>query len=163
MEVIRRIEELLTPSLEALGYEVVRVQFNGEQRQTLQIMIERVDGKGVTVDDCADVSRSISALLDVEDPISKNYTLEVSSPGIDRPLTRMKDFARYAGFEVRIELKKSIDGRKKFKGPLLGLDGTNIMMAVDGRETILPFDFIHSAKLILTDELIMASNEERQV
>jgi len=163
MEVTSRIEELLSPSLKALGYEVVRVQFNRGQRQILQIMIERLDRDGITVDDCADASRAISALLDVEDPISENYDLEVSSPGIDRPLTRFSDFSRFVGFEVKVEMQREVEGRKRFRGPILGTEDEKIILAVDGIRTLLPFPVIRSAKLILTDELIQAAKEERRV
>ena len=105
-----------------MGYEVVRVQVTGGQHAVLQIMAERADGAPMTVEDCADLSRSISALLDVEDPIKNAYTLEVSSPGIDRPLTRLKDYERFAGFEAKLETRLAVDGRKRFKGMLKGVE-----------------------------------------
>ena len=105
MDATDRIQQIIAPSVEAMGYEIVRVQVSGTQRPTLQVMAERKDDAAMTVEDCADISRAVSALLDVEDPISCAYTLEISSPGIDRPLTRPKDFERFAGFEARIETR----------------------------------------------------------
>jgi ribosome maturation factor RimP len=160
----RQIERLIEPSLVAMGYEVVRVQLSGGQRPTLQIMVERSDGRDMTVEDCADVSRAVSALLDVEDPIPGAYQLEVSSPGIDRPLTRPKDFERFAGRLARIETRQPIAGRKRFQGRLVGRSGDEIVMALtDGGEVRLPMGDILKAKLVLTDELIAAaaSNENR--
>lgn len=159
----RRIEAIIAPSIEAMGYEVVRVMLTGGRRPTLQIMAERADGSGMNVDDCAEISRTISAVLDVEDPISGQYTLEVSSPGIDRPLTRLKDFRRYAGFEARVDVAAPIDGRKRFSGRLLGVDDADRVLVETGpgvREA-LPFDGIARAKLILTDELVAASAPAR--
>jgi len=159
----RRIEAIIAPSIEAMGYEVVRVMLTGGRRPTLQIMAERPDGSGMNVDDCARISRSISAILDVEDPISGEYTLEVSSPGIDRPLTRLKDFRRYAGFEARIDLAEPIDGRKRFSGRLLGVDDADrvLVETESGANDALPFEGIARAKLILTDELVAASAPAR--
>ncbi len=140
-----------------MGYEIVRVQLSGGRRPVLQVMAERVDGAAMTVDDCADISRTVSALLDVEDPISGAYHLEVSSPGIDRPLTRLKDFERYAGFEARIETKALIDGRRRFKGVLKGIAGERVRVETeDGAVAELPFGGILRAKLVLTDALIAA-------
>jgi ribosome maturation factor RimP len=159
----RRIEAIIAPSIEAMGYEVVRVMLTGGRRPTLQIMAERADGSGMNVDDCAQISRTISAVLDVEDPISGQYTLEVSSPGIDRPLTRLKDFRRYAGFEARIDVAAPIDGRKRFGGRLLGVDDADrvLVETEPGVREALPFEGIARAKLILTDELVAASAPAR--
>ena len=157
-----RIEKLVAPSLEALGYEVVRVFLSGGQRGKLQIMIERLDGADLTIDHCAEASRAISALLDVEDPIAGAYTLEVSSPGIDRPLTRLKDFQRFAGFEARIELDRPRSGRRRFKGRLLGTEGDDVRLRLDeGEEFRVSFEEISKAKLVLTDELLAAARAER--
>ena len=140
-----------------MGYEVVRVQLSGGRRPVLQVMAERTDGAPMTVDDCADISRTVSALLDVEDPIAGAYHLEVSSPGIDRPLTRLKDFERFAGHEARIETRALIDGRRRFKGVLRGVAGEVVRMETeDGAVTELPFAGILRAKLVLTDALIAA-------
>lgn len=145
-----------------MGYEVVRVQISGGQRAVLQIMAERADGAPMTVEDCADISRSVSALLDVEDPIREAYTLEVSSPGIDRPLTRLKDFERFAGFEARLESRMAIDGRKRFKGMLKGVEDGLVCIDTEQGPARLEFDNILRAKLVLTDELIRASQEQQE-
>ena len=158
MELTERIAQIVAPSIEALGYEIVRVQLTGGRAPTLQIMCDRIDGEAMQVDDCADISRSVSALLDVEDPIGHEYSLEVSSPGIDRPLVRRKDFERFAGHVVRIETQFAIDGRRRFKGRLLGLEGDDVRVATDEGEAALPFDAIAKAKLELTDELLSAAS-----
>ncbi|CBS88244.1 ribosome maturation factor RimP [Azospirillum lipoferum] len=162
MDATGRIEQIITPSVEAMGYEVVRVQISGGQRSVLQIMAERADGAPMTVEDCADISRSVSALLDVEDPIREAYTLEVSSPGIDRPLTRLKDFERFAGFEARLESRMAIDGRKRFKGMLKGVEHGLVCVDTEQGPARLEFDNILRAKLVLTDELIRASQEQQE-
>jgi ribosome maturation factor RimP len=149
-----RIERLVAPSLDAMGYEVVRILIMGKHAPTLQIMAERKDDKPMTVEDCADISRQISAVLDVEDPISSAYTLEVSSPGLDRPLTRPKDFQRFAGYEARLETRLPIDGRRKFTGRLIGIEGEVVKLKDEAGEVALPYAQIHKAKLVLTDELL---------
>jgi len=154
-----RVAALIEGPLEGLGYELVRVQLSGGDRPVLQIMAERSDGAAMTVEDCADISRSVSALLDAEDPIAGAYTLEVSSPGIDRPLTRPRDFERFAGFEARIETHESVAGRRRFKGRLLGLEDGMVSLAVDADTVRLPIDAIAKARLVLTDELIAAAQE----
>ncbi|MFN8722956.1 MAG: ribosome maturation factor RimP [Rhodospirillales bacterium] len=151
-----RVETLIVPSVEALGYEVVRVQISGQARPTLQIMIERSDRATMTVEDCAEVSRAVSAILDGEDPVSVAYTLEVSSPGIDRPLTRPKHFERFAGFEARLETRVPIDGRMRFKGRLRGLDEGAVAIDTQEGPARIPFEDLTKAKLVLTDELIEA-------
>ena len=158
MDGTERLLKIIAPTVTAMGYEIVRVQLSGGRRPVLQVLAERVDGAPMTVDDCADISRTVSALLDVEDPISGAYHLEVSSPGIDRPLTRLKDFERYAGFEARIETKALIDGRRRFKGVLKGVAGETVRVETEGGAlTELPFGGILRAKLILSDALIAAS------
>jgi len=152
-----RIRTMVEPSLEAMGYRVVRIAFTGGRRATLQIMAERRDDKPMTVEDCADISRQISALLDVEDPIQTQYTLEVSSPGIDRPLVSREDFVRFTGFEAKVELNRPVDGQKRFRGRLLGLAADDVHLALEGREVALPFADIARAKLMLTDDLIAAA------
>jgi ribosome maturation factor RimP len=154
MDASKRIEDLIAAPLDDMGYELVRVQISGTQRHTLQIMAERQDGENMTVEDCATISRELSALFDVEDPISGSYTLEVSSPGLDRPLTRLKDFERFAGLEARVELHRPIDGRRRFRGRLGGLQGDMVRIDVDGEVVDLPFADIQRAKLILNDELL---------
>ncbi len=153
----RRLAEIVTPVIEGLGFELVRVRLMGGQTPTLQIMADRPEG-GIDVDDCAQISTAVSAVLDVEDPIEENYTLEVSSPGIDRPLTRLKDFEVWDGYEARIETTELIDGRRRFKGILRGIEDDEVLIEiVEGKETLtigLKFDWLSDAKLILTDELI---------
>jgi Uncharacterized protein conserved in bacteria len=157
MDLQQRLESLISPSLESMGYELVRVAFQGRTRPTLQIMAERADGKPMTVDDCADISRSLSAVLDVEDPIQAAYVLEVSSPGIDRPLTRSKDFLAWAGHEAKIETLGAVDGRKRFRGTLTGLDESGrVGMQTEAGAVAIDLADIKVAKLVLTDALIDA-------
>jgi len=154
-----KIEQSVTPALESAGYELVRVQINGDKNKTLQIMAERIDKGEMTVEDCASISREISAILDVEDPISDAYALEVSSPGIDRPLVRLKDFERYAGFDARVDMNFLVEGRKKFKGKLLGIQDDKIEIRVKEETFELPFGEIRRAKLLLTQELLDAAQQ----
>jgi ribosome maturation factor RimP len=156
------VERLIGPAIEAMGYGIVRVQLSGGDRLRLQVMAERRADGSMSVDDCAEVSRAVAAILDVEDPIDSAYTLEVSSPGIDRPLTRLSDFDRFAGFEVRVETSLPIDGRRRFRGRLLGTRGTDIAMVCEDNEITLPFADLQKAKLVLTDELIAASRRAEQ-
>jgi ribosome maturation factor RimP len=157
----RPITAMIAPSLEAMGYRVVRVAFTGGRRPTLQIMAERRDGAAMSVDDCADISRTVSALLDVADPIPVAYALEVSSPGIDRPLIDRDDFVRYAGYEAKVEMSNLIDGRKRFRGRLLGADDSAVRIAVEDREVALPLAEVVRAKLVLTDELLAAAQGQQ--
>jgi ribosome maturation factor RimP len=150
------IAPIIEPSLEAMGYRLVRVAFLGAKRATLQIMAERIDDVAMTVDDCTDISRSVSALLDVADPIAGAYMLEVSSPGIDRPLTRPEDYDRFAGFEAKIELGRPLDGRKRFKGRILGRADDQVRMIAEIGEVSLPLADIAKAKLVITDDLLKA-------
>lgn len=150
------IAPIIEPSLEAMGYRLVRVAFLGARRATLQIMAERIDDAPMTVDDCTDISRSVSALLDVADPIADAYMLEVSSPGIDRPLTRPEDYDRFAGFEAKVELGQPLDGRKRFKGRILGRAEAHVRMIAENGEVLLPLADIAKAKLVITDELLKA-------
>ena len=153
----RRLAEVIEPVIEDLGFELVRVRLQGGKTATLQIMADRPEG-GINVDDCAEISTAVSATLDVQDPIEENYHLEVSSPGIDRPLTRMKDFESFEGYEARLDLNQPIDGRKRFKGTLAGTEGTEVLINIEDQgatHTIgLDFDLLADAKLVLTDELI---------
>jgi len=148
------IAPIIEPSLEAMGYRLVRIAFLGARRATLQIMAERLDDAPMTVDDCTEISRSVSALLDVADPIAGAYMLEVSSPGLDRPLTRPEDYDRFAGLEAKIELEQPLDGRKRFRGRLLGRAGDNVRLRGETGEVTLPFGDIAKAKLVITDELL---------
>ena len=153
------IEHLVNTPLKAEGFEIVRVILSGERRPKLQIMVERADGRAVSIDDCAQASRLVSAVLDVEDPLSGPYVLEVSSPGIDRPLTRLGDFKSFAGFEARGELRVPLAGRRRFRGRLLGVDHDRIRLETEREEIELSFDDIQKAKLVLTDDLIAASQD----
>ncbi len=159
------IEHLIAPSVEAMGYVLVRLRFmGGKERPTLQVMAERRDGAEMGVDDCADLSRAISALLDVEDPIAGSYLLEVSSPGIDRPLVKAADFERFAGREVKLETRRALAGRKRFRGRLLGLEDGSVHMALgdgSGERAEIPFADVAEAKLVLTDELIETALKRR--
>ena len=152
-----RLAEIITPVIEDMGFELVRVRLMGGKTATLQIMAERPEG-GIEVDDCAKISTAVSAVLDVEDPITDQYVLEVSSPGIDRPLTRLKDFETYAGYEAKIETTDLIDGQRRFKGILAGVEDNEVLINIDqhGEEVTvgLNFDWLSDAKLVLTDELI---------
>jgi ribosome maturation factor RimP len=152
-ELLRRIEDIVAPTVVGMGYEVVRVAMS--KGGTLQIMIEPADGRPMDVEACAALSRALSAVLDVEDPIASAYTLEVSSPGIDRPLTRPKDYARWAGHLARLETALPIEGRRRFKGTLLGLadDAVKIRLE-DGMEVAVPLSAVSRAKLEMTDALI---------
>jgi ribosome maturation factor RimP len=149
----RRMAEILTPVIEGMGFEVVRIRLMGGETKTLQIMVERPDG-GIEVDECATISGAVSAVLDVEDPLEDAYTLEVSSPGIDRPLTRLKDFETFEGYEAKIETTEMIDGRRRFKGVLAGVEGDEILLNIDEGTVGLNFDWLSDAKLVLTDDLI---------
>ena len=151
------ITPIIEPSLEAMGYRLVRVAFLGARRATLQIMAERTDGAAMTVDDCTEISRSVSALLDVADPIAGAYMLEVSSPGIDRPLTRPEDYDRFTGFEAKIELGQPLDGRKRFRGRILGRTGEHVRLHGETGEVRLPLADISKAKLVITDDLLAAA------
>ena len=156
-QIDRRLAEIITPVIEDMGFELVRVRFMGGKTKTLQIMAERPAG-GIEVDDCARISTAVSAVLDVEDPLEDAYTLEVSSPGIDRPLTRLKDFDAWEGYEAKLETVEMIDGRRRFKGILQGSADDEVLVEidVDGEPATvgLKFDWLSDAKLVLTDELI---------
>jgi ribosome maturation factor RimP len=147
--------------MEATGYEMVRVRLQGSGNgRALQIMAERLDEQGLTADDCAAISRNISAVLDVEDPVKGDYNLEVSSPGLDRPLVRQKDFERFAGFEVKIETHELLNGRQHFRGRLLGLDGDMVRVALDNGEWQFSFPDIRRAKLVMNDELLAVPGKQ---
>ncbi|HVO00605.1 MAG TPA: ribosome maturation factor RimP [Candidatus Cybelea sp.] len=156
------IERIITPTVEGMGYELVRLTVSGGTRKTLQVMAEPKDGRVMSLEDCSHLSRAISAVLDVEDPIEGAYSLEVSSPGIDRPLTRPKDYERFAGFEAKLETRAPIDGRKRFKGRLLGVEAEKVKIEVEGAQLALPLAEIEKAKLVLTDDLIAAHSQAEQ-
>ena len=157
---MQAVEALIAPSLTDLGYEVVRVTMMGAESPTLQVMAERVDEDAMTVEDCASISRTVSAILDVEDPISGAFTLEVSSPGLDRPLVRQKDFERYTGLEAKVELRQALNGQRRYRGVLAGYADGVVTIVTENGATDLPFDEIDKAKLIITDELLAAGSAE---
>lgn len=152
-----KIAHIVEPIALDLGYELVRVKVSGLNGMTVQIMAERPDGT-MSVDDCERLSRDVSPAMDVADPIDREYHLEISSPGIDRPLTRAKDFETWAGYEARVEMEQALDGRKRFRGVLTGVaDGAaGIRLTEGGNDVSLPLDMIAEAKLVLSDDLIKA-------
>ena len=157
----RRMAEIITPVLEDMGYELVRVRLMSGKATTLQIMADKPDG-GIEVDDCADISNAVSAVLDVEDPILDAYALEVSSPGIDRPLTRLKDFAMFEGYEAKLETAELQGGRRRFKGELAGVEEDEVLINVEEGTIGLKFDWLSDAKLVLTDDLIKEMLRQRK-
>ena len=160
--VARRVADIVEPAIEGLGYRVVKVRLTGQNGQTLQIMAERPDGS-MDIAGCEEVSRAISPLLDVEDPIAGKYQLEVSSPGVDRPLVRPSDFEAWSGFEAKVEMAEMIAGRKRFRGKLEGFEDGEVRLwftESDGSDPVvigLPFDGLAEAKLVMTDELLKAA------
>jgi ribosome maturation factor RimP len=157
-----RVAGLVAPALAGMGYELVRVAILGREHPTVQIMADRADGSQITVDDCEAISHAVGAVLDVEDPIAGVWTLEVSSAGIDRPLTRRRDWNRFAGHLARVDMAVPLpDGRRRFSGAVLGADATHARLRVDETEVALPLADIRRAKLVLTDELIAATATPR--
>lgn len=153
-----RLVALVAPTLEDMGYEIVRIAVLGRESPTVQIMADRADGSLISVEDCERISHAVGAVLDVEDPIPGAWTLEVSSAGIDRPLTRAKDWNRFAGHQAKAEVLVPIDGRRRFSGVVLGAeDGIARLRLDDGAEAALPLEEIRRARLVLTDALIEAS------
>jgi ribosome maturation factor RimP len=148
------LQDLIEPIVEQQGYELIRVlTMGGETNQTLQVMIDTLNGKNITVDDCAKVSRALSDMLDEKDPIKDKYSLEVSSPGLDRPLTKLAHFERWTGYEVKLETEEKIENRKRFKGKILQVAGQDIVLSDEKTEYTIPFAAISKAKLVVTDEL----------
>ena len=159
MDPSRRVETIIRPILKNMGFDLVRVRISGAGQRTLQIMAERLDDGTMTVEDCATISRSVSALLDVEDPINGIYSLEVSSPGLDRPLTRPQDYTRFAGLEVKIEVRYPIDGYRRFRGRIAGIEDDQVQLDVEDTRLSIPYAIIERAKLILNDELLALASE----
>ena len=157
---MQAVRALIAPSLADIGYEVVRVMTIGAEHTTLQIMAERLDEDTMTVEDCASISRTVSAIFDVEVPIIGAYTLEVSSPGLDRPLVRKKDFERYSGLEAKIELHQALNGQRRYSGMLAGYADGVVTIVTENGATNLPFEEIDKAKLIITDDLLAAGSAE---
>ena len=164
----RRVAEIIGPVVEDMGFELVRVRLMGGSTPLLQIMAERPSG-GIEVDECAEISTAVSAILDVEDPIIEAYTLEVSSPGIDRPLTRFKDFDLFEGYEAKLETTELIDGRRRWRGVLAGVEDDEVLINIDppvkGDDPLtvgLKFEWLADAKLVMTDELIKEMLRQRK-
>lgn len=159
----RQLLELLDPVAEAEGLTIVRLRLMGGNTRRLQIMAERPADHDITIEECTRLSRAVSAVLDAADPIAGEFMLEVSSPGIDRPLTRLEDFATFEGLEARIELDRLAENRKRFKGVLAGIDGDNVCIDLEGEEEtlLLPFGWIAEAKLVLNDDLMKRGAAER--
>ena len=154
------LQDMLEPVVEGLGYELIRVLTIGMKNPTLQVMIDRKDGTEITVDDCAKVSRALSDVLDEKDPIENQYSLEVSSPGIDRPLTKIEHFKRFAGYEVKVEMAVVVENRKRFKGVVNGVDTeNNICLTMEDTEYKIPFEDVAKAKIVITDELLKEYEE----
>ncbi len=149
------LQDMLEPVIANLGYETVRIMTIGQVNPTLQVMIDVSDGsREINVDDCAKVSRALSAVLDEKDPIKDKYSLEVSSPGLDRPLTKPEHFVRFKGYTAKVETINEVDKRKRIKGVILGLDeNNNVHIDMDGKEFVVAFDNIAKAKIVITDEL----------
>ncbi len=149
----KKLAELLNPILEDLGFEMVRVRLSSGDPSTLQIMADRLDGP-IGVDELAEINTSVGTILDIEDPIPENYTLEISSPGIDRPLTRIKDFDSFQGFEAKIETTELIDGRRRFRGVLAGVNNDEVLINLEEGTIGLKFTWLSEARLVLSDDLI---------
>ena len=149
----KKLAELLNPILEDLGFEMVRVRLSNGNPSTLQIMADRLDGQ-IGVDELAEINTSVGTILDVEDPIPENYTLEISSPGIDRPLTRKKDFDSFQGFEAKVETTELIDGRRRFRGVLAGVNNDEVLINLEEGTIGLKFTWLSEARLVLSDDLI---------
>lgn len=154
-----KIETLIAPAMEAQGFCIVRVKFFEKGGNILQVMAERMDGKGITLDNCADISHLISPILDVEDVIKNGYSLEVSSPGMERPLVRLNDFERFKGKMVKIALTEMINNKRNYQGMIIGIKGDNVILDAESLRHEIPFSLIHSAKLILSEEEFFKKEE----
>ena len=163
MQKKHHLQNMIEPIVEELDYELVRIITIGNVNPTLQIMIERPDREPVIVDDCAKVSRAISKVMDEKDPISGKYTLEVSSPGLDRPLVKLENFERFAGLEAKIETDTEVEKRKRFKGRIIEVDNNdNVIVEMEGQTYPIPYDAITKAKLVLNDELLALAAAEAE-
>ena len=154
MDIISTLTQIIEPPLTALGYSLVQVKLADGKRKTLSIMAERVDGVDMSFDDCVAITNAVSAILDVEEPVSGAYNLEVCSTGLDRPLTRRADYSRFAGNEAKIETIIPVNGRKRFRGTLNGINGDLVKITTTEGEFELNFSHIRNAKLVLSDELV---------
>jgi ribosome maturation factor RimP len=162
MDLPEQIEKIIGPIVGELGFDIVRVMLSGKQHQRLQVMAETKDGSPMTAGHCVTLSHAISAALDVEDPIETAYDLEVSSPGLDRPLVRLNDFERFQGFEARVELTRPIDGQRKYIGRLLGVEDGTIRLRADGADVAVPHGDVRRAKLVITDDLLAGGSPQKQ-
>lgn len=159
--IVKKIERTITPTVESMGFELVRVLLIGSGKPTLQIMAERPDGS-ITIDECGKLSQAISVVLDVENTLEdSSYYLEVGSPGIDRPLTRLKDFDRYAGQEAKMEIDPALDGRKRFRGLLKGTKGDHVLIALEDGVKEIPFSSVEKAKLVVPEEVIQPKQQKK--
>ena len=147
------LQDLIEPVVEKEGFELVRLLTIGQANPTLQVMIDTLNGNDITVDDCARVSNALSVMLDEQDPIENRYSLEVSSPGVDRPLTKLKHFERWKGYEIKLETEDKVENRKRFKGKIVSVEDDKIIVATEKEQYTIPFAAVSKAKLVLTDEL----------
>jgi len=154
------LEPVFEPVIEQAGFKLVRLRMMGGASRTLQVMAERADGS-MDVEGCTSLSHALLDFIEAEDPIEGDYEIEVSSPGIDRPLTRLTDFARWSGHEAKIELNAPVEGRRRFRATLLGLDGQDVMIRADNADVKFPFRAIANAKLVITDKLINEHSKTR--
>lgn len=159
MSLADNIKKLINPTIKKLGFEIVQIEVLGEMNPCLQIMADRLDQTGMNVDDCAQISRAVSAILDVEDPITNAYTLEVSSPGMDRPLVKREDFVRFAGSEVKLEKRGQGDEQRRYRGELRGIKGDDVVLLMKSEEILIPLVDVQKAKIVITDALIAAAKE----
>lgn len=160
MQAKHHLQDMLEPTINELGFDVVRILTIGQKNPTLQIMIERKDRTDIIVEDCAKVSRAVSEILDEKDPIKDQYSLEVSSPGLDRPLITLEHFQRFSGYEAKIETAVEVESRKRFKGRIINVDDKdNIHFEMDGQEYVIPYDAVSKAKILITDELLAKYQE----
>lgn len=161
MDIVQNITQIIEPSLDAMGYAIVQVRLGEGKRKTLSVMAERKDERAMCFDDCSEISNTVSALLDVEDPIQSAYDLEVCSPGVDRPLTKAKDFARYVGHEAKIETMLPVDGRRRFRGVMKKMEGdAAVTVVVDGQEITIQLSNIRAAKLMMSETLVSGKLEK---
>lgn len=149
---VDRIKGLIAPTLEAMGYDLVRALVSGRHNPLLQVMAERKDGRAMHVDHCVEISHTLSALLEAADPIAGSYTLEVSSPGLDRPLMKPADYARFAGRAAKIETVRPLDGRRRFHGRLAGIDGETVRLETPDGPVAIAFADIVRARLVVDDK-----------
>jgi ribosome maturation factor RimP len=159
MNLADRIENLISPTIKELGFEIVRIEVLGEMNPCLQIMADHIDQTAMNVDDCAQISRAVSAILDIEDPITNAYTLEVSSPGMDRPLVKREHFERFVGAEIRLEKRGRDDEQRRYRGVLKGIKGDDVVLLIKGEEFFIPLVDVQKAKIVITGELIADAME----